>query len=110
MIELTRLRHGETFLLNPDLIERVDTHVDTVVRLTSGHEYVVVETYEEIFHRIVEYRARVLATVAVVSPLGAPFTTIDAPVDRDGESTPASHRPLEPPALDPGTLDEQVVR
>ena len=107
MIELTRLRHGETFLLNPDLIERVDTHVDTVVRLTGGNEYVVVESYEEIFHRIVEFRARVLATVAVVSPLGAPFTTTNRD---DPEAMHATHHPVEPPALDPGPLDEQVVR
>lgn len=71
MIRLTRLRHDEVFYLNPDLIERIDTHVDTVVRLTSGNEYLVVERGEEIVQRIGEFRAKVLALVPVV--------TIDVP-------------------------------
>ena len=58
MIALTRLGSRERFFLNPDLIERIDTHVDTVVRLTSGVEYVVADTGDE----IVAYRARVNAT------------------------------------------------
>lgn len=61
MIPLTRIRHGQTLYLNPDLIERVDTHVDTVVKLRDGTEYVVVETGDEIVQRIIEFRARVLA-------------------------------------------------
>ena len=71
MIRLTRLRHGETFLLNPDFIERIDSHVDTVVRLTNGSEYVVEESDLEILHRIGVFRAQVLATVAQVTPLPA---------------------------------------
>jgi flagellar protein FlbD len=52
------------FFLNPDLIERVDTHVDTVIRLTSGTEYVVVETGDEIVRRTGEFRAQILALAA----------------------------------------------
>ncbi len=66
MIELTRLRHGEPFLLNPDFIERVDSHVDTVVRLTTGSEYLVAESSEEILHRIVQYRSSILAALPPV--------------------------------------------
>lgn len=66
MIQLTRLRHDDTFHLNPDLIERVDTHVDTVVRLTTGSEFVVVEDAEEILHRIVTYRASIIALSALI--------------------------------------------
>ena len=66
MIRLTRLRHGEGFYLNPDLFERVDTHVDTVIRLIDGTEYVVVETGDEIARRIAEYRARIIAVAAVL--------------------------------------------
>lgn len=61
MIKLTRLRQNTPFILNPDHIERVDTHVDTVVRLTTGAEYVVNETGEDIVRLTVEYRARVIA-------------------------------------------------
>ena len=65
MIQLTRLRHDDVFYVNPDLIERVDTHVDTVVRLTCGTEYVVEESGETILQRIAEFRAKVLALVPV---------------------------------------------
>jgi flagellar protein FlbD len=61
VIQLTRLRHDEVFLLNPDLFERVDSYVDTVVRLTNGNEYVVSESAAEIIERIVLFRAGVLA-------------------------------------------------
>jgi flagellar protein FlbD len=61
VIQLTRLRHAEVFLLNPDLFERVDSYVDTVVRLTNGNEYVVSESAAEIIERIVLFRAGVLA-------------------------------------------------
>jgi flagellar protein FlbD len=61
MIRLTRLRQNTPFILNPDHIERVDTHVDTVVRLTTGAEYVVNETGEDIVRMTIDYRAHVLA-------------------------------------------------
>ena len=66
VIQLTRLRHDDTFYLNPDLIERVDTHVDTVVRLTSGSEFVVVEDATVILHRIVSFRASIIALSALI--------------------------------------------
>ena len=66
MIQLTRLRHDDVFFLNPDLVERVDTHVDTMVRLTNGNEYIVAESAEEILRLIAEFRAKVLALVPVV--------------------------------------------
>lgn len=66
VIQLTRLRHGDTFYLNPDLFERVDTHVDTVVRLTDGTEYLVSEPAELIIQRITEYRARIVAIAALL--------------------------------------------
>lgn len=55
MIRLTRLKHGP-FLLNPDLIEHIETTPDTVINLSSGHQYMVLETAEEVARRIVEYR------------------------------------------------------
>ena len=67
MITLTRIRQNTPFILNPDLIERVDTHVDTVVRLTSGTEYVVNETGDEIVRRTAEFRARVLALAGTMT-------------------------------------------
>ena len=61
MIRVTRL-NGEQFALNPDLIERVEAHPDTVVTLAHGTRYVVTETVDEVLLEIREYRAGILAT------------------------------------------------
>ena len=61
MILVTRL-NGERFALNPDLIERVEGHPDTVAFLTDGTKYVVKETVDEVLQEIREYRASILAT------------------------------------------------
>jgi flagellar protein FlbD len=84
MIQLTRLRQNTPFILNPDLIERVDTHVDTVVRLTNGTEYVVNETGEEIVRRTADFRARVIAMAGMLQAA--------MPADSDG-ATSAYHSP-----------------
>ena len=61
MILVTRL-NGERFALNPDLIERVEGHPDTVAFLVDGTKYVVRETVDEVLQEIREYRAGILAT------------------------------------------------
>ncbi|HEY4627501.1 MAG TPA: flagellar FlbD family protein [Blastococcus sp.] len=61
MIRVTRL-NGEKFALNPDLIERVEAHPDTVAFLVDGTKYVVKESVDEVLQEIREYRASILAT------------------------------------------------
>ncbi|MCU1669414.1 MAG: fliO2 [Blastococcus sp.] len=61
MIRVTRL-NGERFALNPDLIERVEGHPDTVAFLVDGTKYVVKESVDEVLTEIREYRAGILAT------------------------------------------------
>jgi flagellar protein FlbD len=61
VIRVTRL-NGERFALNPDLIERVEGHPDTVAFLVDGTKYVVKETVEEVLQEIREFRAGILAT------------------------------------------------
>ena len=61
MIRVTRL-NGERFALNPDLIERVEGHPDTVAFLVDGTRYVVKESVDEVLQEIREYRASILAT------------------------------------------------
>ena len=60
MIRVTRL-NGERFALNPDLIERVEAHPDTVAFLVDGTKYVVKESVDEVLQEIREYRAGILA-------------------------------------------------
>jgi len=59
MIVLTRLS-GTAFVLNADLIERLDSTPDTVVTLVDGGRYVVRETVAEIVDKIRDYRASVV--------------------------------------------------
>ena len=61
MISVTRL-NGERFALNPDLIERVEAHPDTVAFLVDGTKYVVKESVDEVLREIREFRASILAT------------------------------------------------
>jgi flagellar protein FlbD len=61
VIRVTRL-NGERFALNPDLIERVEGHPDTVAFLVDGTKYVVKESVDEVLLEIREYRAGILAT------------------------------------------------
>jgi flagellar protein FlbD len=61
VIRVTRL-NGEQFALNPDLIERVEAHPDTVAFLVDGTKYVVKESVDEVLREIREFRAGILAT------------------------------------------------
>ncbi|MFN8051650.1 MAG: flagellar FlbD family protein [Acidimicrobiales bacterium] len=61
MILLSRL-NGSELGLNPDLIERVETTPDTVLTLIDGTKYVVSEPAREVVARIIEFRARIIAT------------------------------------------------
>ena len=65
MISLTRLT-GAQFALNPDLVERVDCTPDTVITLVDGTKYLVAESLTEVVDGVLDYRARVLATAALL--------------------------------------------
>lgn len=59
MICLTRL-HGEQFLLNEDMIERVDPHTgDSAIFTVSGNVYAVKETSEEIAEAVRQEKAAI---------------------------------------------------
>lgn len=70
MITLTRLT-GAVFALNPDLVERVDDGVDTVVTLVDGTKYLVREDLQEIATLIRDYRASVLAAAGMIDARAA---------------------------------------
>ncbi|MHB1650880.1 MAG: flagellar FlbD family protein [Desulfitobacteriaceae bacterium] len=55
MILVTRL-NGKQFYLNSELIETMEATPDTVVTLTGGNKYVVVEGATELNERIAEFR------------------------------------------------------
>ncbi|WP_110208265.1 flagellar FlbD family protein [Nocardioides daejeonensis] len=80
MITLTRLS-GSEFVLNSDLIERVEETPDTVVTLVDGKKYVVAETPAEIVRAVREHRGWIIAlSTGLPSPDVEPEPTHLAPV------------------------------
>ena len=59
MIRLTRLNHVP-MILNADLIEHIDMTPDTVVTLTSGQKYMVLESAEEVVDKVICFRQKLL--------------------------------------------------
>lgn len=60
MIKLTRL-NGPSFVINSDLIERVEATPDTVITLVDGDRFLVSESVDEVIERVRRHRANVLA-------------------------------------------------
>jgi flagellar protein FlbD len=90
VIPVTRL-NGERFALNPDLIERVEGHPDTVAFLVDGTKYVVKETVDEVLQEIREYRAAILAT-SYEMDRGEYRSAPAAPVDNGSSVVPFPSR------------------
>jgi flagellar protein FlbD len=59
MIQLTRLNHVP-MIVNSDLIETVEITPDTVIGLTNGQKFMVLETAEEVVDRVIQFRKAIL--------------------------------------------------
>ena len=81
MIRLTRL-NGEHFVLNAELIQRVEGHPDTVITLLDDTKYVVVESVDQVIRDIRDYRASIQA--------------VAFQMDRGEYRVPAAHVPQGP--------------
>jgi flagellar protein FlbD len=57
MIRLTRV-NSESFYLNPDLIQEMETTPDTVLTLSSGARIVVQEAPDRVIDEVVAFRKR----------------------------------------------------
>jgi len=55
LITLTRLNHNEV-IVNADLIEMIEKTPDTVLTLTTGKKFMVLESPETIIDKVIEYR------------------------------------------------------
>lgn len=60
MIHLTRLNQVP-LVINSDLIEHIEVTPDTVIVLTSGEKYLVLESADEVIERVVKFRRAVFA-------------------------------------------------
>jgi flagellar protein FlbD len=67
MIKVTRLNHVP-LILNSDLIEHIDMTPDTVVTLSSGQKYMVLESAEEIVNKVIHFRQLLNTRVTTQQP------------------------------------------
>jgi flagellar protein FlbD len=59
LIRLTRINHVP-LVVNADLIEHVETTPDTVISLTNGQKFMVLESPEEVISRVIDFRRCIL--------------------------------------------------
>jgi flagellar protein FlbD len=74
MIRLTRLNHS-LFILNAELIEEIQTTPDTMITLSSGRKFVVLESPDDVVRRVIEYRRQVGRT-QTATPISAVDTRL----------------------------------
>ncbi len=60
MIEVTKL-NGLKTLINPDLIETVESNPDTVIAFTTGRKIIVKESRQEVNNLVKSYRKELFA-------------------------------------------------
>jgi flagellar protein FlbD len=59
MIRLTRINRIP-LVINSDLIEHIEVTPDTVVSLTTGQKFIVLESPDEVIDRVIGFRREVL--------------------------------------------------
>ena len=59
MIHLTRTNH-RAVVVNAELIEHVEMTPDTVVSMTTGEKFIVLETSEAVVEKVIAYRRSLL--------------------------------------------------
>jgi uncharacterized protein YlzI (FlbEa/FlbD family) len=65
-------RNGEHFSVDPDSIERIETHPDTTLVLVDGSHYVIDASLEELIRAVRDHRAAaVVARERLVDGLAA---------------------------------------
>lgn len=58
MIKVTGL-NNKAFVLNAEHIEKVEEVPETLITLTNGKKYIVLESNDEIIRRVIEYKHRI---------------------------------------------------
>jgi flagellar protein FlbD len=81
MIQLTRLNHVP-LIVNADLIEHVEVTPDTVVALTTGQKFLVLESADDVIQKVIEFRR-------VINSNGCPLKKERhaEPIECEGKST-----------------------
>lgn len=58
MIKLTGLNKVE-FILNAEVIEKIETVPDTLITLINGKKYLVLESTEVIINKVLKYKKKI---------------------------------------------------
>lgn len=58
MIDVTGMNH-EKFVLNADHIEKIEEVPETIITLTNGRKYIVLETTEEVRNEVIKYKNKI---------------------------------------------------
>jgi len=67
MIRLTRINRVP-LVLNSDLIEHIEVTPDTVIAMTTGQKFMVMESAEEVIRKVVEFRRSISGAPGVAFP------------------------------------------
>ena len=88
MIKLTRLNHVP-LIVNADLIEHVEVTPDTVVALTTGQKFMVLESAEEVVEKVIQFRKAILSSTRCPLKIGD-MTTDDSSEHAGADQKPAA--------------------
>jgi flagellar protein FlbD len=66
MIQLTRLNKAP-IVINSDLIEHIDITPDTVIILTTGEKFLVLETAPQVVAKVLEFRRSIIEGLRLCS-------------------------------------------
>lgn len=66
MIRLTRINRVP-LVLNADLIEHVETTPDTVIAMTNGQKFMVMESAEQVIEKVIEFRRTIASRPEIMA-------------------------------------------
>ncbi len=72
MIRLTRINRVP-LVLNADLIEHVETTPDTVIAMTNGQKFMVMESSDEVIEKVIEFRRAIARRPELLVERGNPI-------------------------------------
>lgn len=58
MIKLTAI-NNKVFMLNAEHIEKIESVPESLITLTNGNKYIVLESIEEIVDKVIEYKNKI---------------------------------------------------
>lgn len=59
MIDVTAMNNKE-FILNADHIEKIEEVPETLITLTNGKKYIVLESVEEVIDKVLKYKNKIV--------------------------------------------------